>query len=120
MSAAATPIVHIDDDRFRVTEWQFAPGAETGWHIHGHDYVIVPLTHGTLRLEEPGGATRTAVLTQGLPYSRREGVSHNVINAGAEPLAFLEVETVADALSHRRHKPWSASWQPGMRATLRR
>ncbi|MDX2102183.1 MAG: cupin domain-containing protein, partial [Alphaproteobacteria bacterium] len=111
--AQSEAIVHIDDHRFKVTEWRFAPGAETGWHIHGHDYVIVPLTHGTLRLEEPGGATRTAVLTQGLPYSRREGVSHNVINAGAEPLAFLEVETVADALSHRRHKTlvrFMAAW----------
>ena len=41
--AQATPVVHIDDDRFKVTEWQFAPGAETGWHRHGHDYVITAL-----------------------------------------------------------------------------
>ena len=44
--AQAVPVVHIDDDRFKVTEWQFAPGAETGWYVHGHDYVIVPLTDG--------------------------------------------------------------------------
>lgn len=98
----AEPVVHIDDDRFTVTEWRFAPGAETGWHVHGHDYVIVPLTDGTLGLEEPGGATRQAALTQGVPYSRREGVHHNVTNAGPAPLAFLEVETVADAIAHRR------------------
>ncbi len=42
----AEPVTHIDDDRFRVTEWRFAPGAETGWHVHGHDYVVVPLTDG--------------------------------------------------------------------------
>lgn len=101
--SAADPVVHIDDDRFKVTEWRFAPGAETGWHVHGHDYVIVPLTDGTLGLEEPGGTTRTAALMQGVPYSRREGVHHNVINAGPAPLAFLEVETVADALTRRRH-----------------
>ena len=47
----AEPVVHIDDERFRVTEWRFATGAETGWHIHGHDYVIVPLTDGKLGLE---------------------------------------------------------------------
>jgi mannose-6-phosphate isomerase-like protein (cupin superfamily) len=99
---AAEPVVHIDDDRFKVTEWRFAPGAETGWHVHGHDYVIVPLTDGTLGLEEPGGASRTAALTQGVPYSRREGVHHNVTNAGPAPLAFLEVETVADEAARRR------------------
>lgn len=98
----AEGIVHIEDERFKVTEWRFAPGAETGWHIHGHDYVIVPLTDGTLGLEEPGGTSRTATLTQGVPYSRREGVNHNVINAGPAPLAFLEVETISDHLGHRR------------------
>jgi len=100
--AKAEPVVHIADDTFRVTEWRFAPGAETGWHVHGHDYVIVPLTDGTLALENPGGAQAQAQLTQGVPYSRRTGVEHNVINAGAAPLAFLEVETVRDHAAHQR------------------
>lgn len=98
----AEPVVHIDDARFKVTEWRFATGAETGWHVHGHDYVIVPLTDGILGLEEPGDVRREAPLTQGVPYSRRVGVSHNVINAGGAPLAFLEVEVVDDAVSRRR------------------
>lgn len=100
--AKAEPITHIDDDTFRVTEWRFAPGAETGWHVHGHDYVIVPLTNGTLGLENPGGVQAQAQLTQGVPYSRRTGVEHNVINASDAPLAFLEVETVADHAAHAR------------------
>lgn len=100
--AQAEPVVHIDDDRFRVTEWRFAKGAETGWHIHGHDYVIVPLTDGTLGLEGPDGAQAQASLTQGVPYSRRTGVAHNVINAGDAPLSFLEVEVVEDDLAARR------------------
>lgn len=100
--ANAEGIVHIDDGRFKVTEWRFAPGAETGWHVHGHDYVIVPLTDGTLGLDLPDGEAMTATLRQGVPYSRREGIHHNVTNAGAAPLAFLEVETVADHLSQRR------------------
>ena len=29
--------VLVDDDRVRVTRFDFAPGAETGWHRHGHD-----------------------------------------------------------------------------------
>ena len=103
MRATAEPIVHIDDDRFRVTEWRFAPGAETGWHRHGHDYVIVPLCDGQLALDLPGGQKAEARLVQGVPYSRREGVEHNVINGSdRQPLAFLEVEVVGDALAHRR------------------
>lgn len=103
MRATATPHVHIDDDRFRVTEWRFAPGAETGWHRHGHDYVIVPLCDGRLVLDLPGGNSAEARLTQGLPYSRREGVEHNVINGSdSTPMAFLEVEVVDDVQARRR------------------
>lgn len=103
MKATAEPVVHIDDDRFKVTEWRFAPGAETGWHRHGHDYVIVPLTDGTLALDHPGGTRTEARLTQGVPYSRRTGVEHNVTNGSdTAPLAFLEVEVVDDALARRR------------------
>jgi quercetin dioxygenase-like cupin family protein len=103
MTQVATAHVHIDDERFKVTEWRFAPGAETGWHRHGHDYVIVPLTDGTLSLDLPGGGKAAAQLRQGVPYSRREGVEHNVINGSdTQPLAFLEVEVVDDAAAHRR------------------
>jgi quercetin dioxygenase-like cupin family protein/ketosteroid isomerase-like protein len=103
MRDSARPVIHIDDDRFKVTEWQFAPGAETGWHRHGHDYVIVPLTDGTLHLDLPGDQRAEAALRQGVPYSRRVGVEHNVINGSdSQPLAFLEVEVVDDALAHRR------------------
>jgi quercetin dioxygenase-like cupin family protein len=109
MREAANPVVHIDDDRFRVTEWQFAPGAETGWHRHGHDYVIVPLCNGQLVLDLPNDQKATTSLTQGVPYSRREGVEHNVINGSdSQPLAFLEVEVVDDALAHRRRATMAA------------
>lgn len=103
MAEVAEPVVHIDDDRFKVTEWRFAPGAETGWHRHAHDYVIVPLTDGTLTLDMPGGQQAQAQLRQGVPYSRRIGVEHNVTNGSATaPLSFLEVEVVDDALAHKR------------------
>jgi len=105
----ATPVVHIQDDRFTVTEWRFAPGAETGWHTHGHDYVIVPLTDGTLHLDLPGDHKVEAKLTQGVPYSRREGVEHNVTNGSATaPLAFLEIESTADHTVHRRRATMEA------------
>ena len=51
MTGRAKAIVHIDNDKVIVTEYRFAPGANTGWHRHGHDYVIVPLMDGKVKLE---------------------------------------------------------------------
>ncbi len=48
----------IDDERMRVTRFDFAPGAETGWHEHGYDYVITAVTDCQMLLEEKGGASR--------------------------------------------------------------
>jgi beta-alanine degradation protein BauB len=88
----ATPVVLIDEPHVRVTEWRFAPAAETGWHVHGHDYVVVPLMDGALTLEEPGGTSRTVPMHAHAPYARPAGVEHNVINASVGDYAFLEVE----------------------------
>jgi len=87
----ATPTVQVDTDRVLVTEWRFEPGAETGHHVHGHDYVVVPLTTGVLRLVEPGG-TRDVRLQAGVSYAREAGVTHNVINANDYPFVFVEIE----------------------------
>ena len=87
----AVPTRFIENDRVIVTEWRFAPGAETGWHRHAHDYVVVPMTTGTLLLETAGGEVR-APLTQGVPYFRQVGVEHNVINANDFEFAFVEIE----------------------------
>lgn len=88
----AIATVQIDDAQVRVTQWDFAPGAETGWHRHGFLYVVVPVTDGTLLLELPGGETATASLTAGLAYTRAAGVEHNVVNAGTDRLVFVETE----------------------------
>jgi len=88
---AAVATKQIDNDRVIVTEWRFAPGAQTGWHRHGHDYVVCPVTNGTLLLETPDGNVE-AVLKIGESYFRDEGVEHNVINAGSEELVFIEIE----------------------------
>jgi quercetin dioxygenase-like cupin family protein len=90
--AAALPTLLAEDGRVRVTRFDFAPGAETGWHVHGHDYVIVAVTECRMRLEEPGGGRREATVPAGGADSRRAGVEHNVINAGEGPMAFVEVE----------------------------
>ena len=50
----AVPTKQLENDRFIVTEWRFAPGANTGWHRHAWDYVVVPMTGHTVNIEEPG------------------------------------------------------------------
>jgi len=87
----AVPTVMVDDRASRVTRWDFEPGAETGFHRHGMTYVVVPITDGTLRIEDADG-TRDVPLTAGVAYTRGAGVEHNVINAGSSRLAFVEVE----------------------------
>lgn len=88
---AAIPTVQIDNEHVRVTEWRFAPGAETGWHRHGMYYVVVPQTSGSLLLETAQGPI-TSALTAGLAYARPAGVEHNVINPGALEFVFVEIE----------------------------
>ena len=83
--------VQIENERVRVTQWRFAPGASTGWHKHAYDYVVVPLTDGTLRLDEPGGS-REATLVAGGSYARNAGVEHDVVNVNAYEFAFVEIE----------------------------
>ena len=87
--AIAKPI--LENDRVIVTEWRLTPGAETGWHRHAHDYVVVCLTAGQLTAETTQGNTVTD-LQSGQTYARPEGVEHNIVNSGNEEFAFVEVE----------------------------
>lgn len=98
---AATPTVQVDDARFRVTEWRFAPGAETGWHTHTMPYVVVPQTTGTLTVETESAEPFAMERTAGVSYSREAGARHNIVNDRAEEFIFVEVEAkaVAEAAS---------------------
>jgi beta-alanine degradation protein BauB len=91
MTGTATPKVHIENDRVIVTEWRFAKGANTGWHRHAHDYVVVPLMDGKVKLETKDG-TSFAEMKKGVPYFRKVGVEHDVINANDGDYAFIEIE----------------------------
>jgi beta-alanine degradation protein BauB len=90
----AIPRQIIANRRVKVTEWRFAPGAETGWHRHAWDYVVVPMTTGKLLLEEKTG-NRFADLKSGEPYAREVGVEHNVINPNDHEFVFIEIELLA-------------------------
>ncbi len=91
MPEAARVTRFIENDRVIVSEFRFAPGASTGWHRHAHDYVVVPLLDGTLSLIETDGQ-RTAELKKGVPYFRKAGVEHEVINNNPFEFAFMEIE----------------------------
>ena len=72
--------VLIENERVRVTRWGFPEKDDcTGWHRHGHDYVVVPLFDGDLRIEQ-GDHVVTTSLTTGGSYFREAGVEHNVCN----------------------------------------
>lgn len=87
----ATPTVQIDNERVTVTEWRFAPGAETGWHRHEYDYVVVPQKSGRLLLNTKDDDV-VSELVSGCSYFRQAGVEHNVINANDYEFVFVEIE----------------------------
>jgi quercetin dioxygenase-like cupin family protein len=87
----AESVLRSETDEVRVIEWRFKPGTATGHHRHNFDYVVVPLTAGTLHIVSAAGETN-AELEPGAAYFRKAGVEHNVINGGSEYLAFVEIE----------------------------
>ena len=83
----AVPTVQLENEHL-----EKFPGAATGWHRHPHDYVVVPVVDGELELVGPDGGRSRAQLHKGQSYFRKAGVEHDVINAGAEIMTFVEVE----------------------------
>lgn len=80
-----------DNDRVKITEWRFAPGAETGWHVHTMDYIVIYRTPAQLLIESKQGETSVR-MKEGELYFRRAGVEHNVVNSGDSEVVFLETE----------------------------
>jgi beta-alanine degradation protein BauB len=99
---AAIATVQIDNNLVRVTEWRFSPGAATGFHRHEHDYVVVPVRDGELKLIGPQGEVSTASLRLGQSYFRSAGVEHDVVNNGADEMVFIEIELRDTGLGRSR------------------
>jgi quercetin dioxygenase-like cupin family protein len=91
MAQLADSTVYEDNDRVRVTKWIFAPGTETGNHVHEFDYTVVPLLTGTLTIMTDNGETENSI-TYGEPYFRQAGSEHNVVNKTNIAVAFMEIE----------------------------
>ena len=73
----AKPTIQIEDSYFKITRWDFPPGAETGWHTHKLNYIVVPLTEGILNAELPNGCTVQNNLTVGDSFMGAAAVNHN-------------------------------------------
>jgi quercetin dioxygenase-like cupin family protein len=92
MRNRAVSTIQIDNQRTRVTEWRFEPGATTGYHVHEYEYVIVPITTGQLGIAGSDGVEKISKLVAGVPYFRLAGVAHDVRNANDYEFSFIEVE----------------------------
>jgi quercetin dioxygenase-like cupin family protein len=83
--------VQQDDDVVKITRWDFEPGAATGWHSHGWPYFVVMLNAGTLKIHD-GSQVTEVPLAAGQSYMRPAGITHDVMNGSAHPIAFVEIE----------------------------
>lgn len=88
---AAHPTVMQEDACTRITRWDFAPDASTGWHVHEWPYFVVMLTDALLELDD--GEQQVAVPRRsGDAYRRPAGVAHDVRNRSSHAISFIEVE----------------------------
>jgi len=97
---SAIPTVMIDNARTRVTRWSFAGrGDNTGWHRHEYDYLVVPVQDGVLDIRTADGANSQSELKVGVPYFRKRGVEHDVLNGNDGDFAFIEIEFLEEPAS---------------------
>src|SRR5580698_5676138 len=87
----AVPNLQRDDEMLRITHWDFAPDAVTGWHEHAYPYFITMMVAGTLRIDD-GQSQRDVALFAGETYVRQAGVKHDVQNASPHAISFVEIE----------------------------
>lgn len=85
----------IENGTFRVTRWELEPGDTIPEHVHEHEYVVVPLTEGTLWATAPDGAQTAVELSIGQSYARPAGATHTVENRGTAWIMFVEIERLS-------------------------
>lgn len=89
--STAISTVQLDNDTVRITKWDFPPGTQTGTHRHEYDYVVVPVSTGTLSVQTESGTTDN-LLTPGASYTRAAQTTHNVVNKSDQECSFVEIE----------------------------
>ncbi|XVX20822.1 cupin domain-containing protein [Actinomycetota bacterium] len=84
--------VQRDDDEMRVALWWFEPGTQTEPHTHEYDYIVVPVADGRLIARSEDGEEMKVRLKPGKTYSRKAGLTHNVVNDSDSGVGFVEIE----------------------------
>jgi len=92
MNGEASATVQIHDERIRVVRYDMAPGDRIPWHRHGSDYLVVPLTDGTVEVVTVDG-TSVQRMRAGEPYQRSAGAEHELVN-GEQAYSFVEIEFI--------------------------
>ena len=92
MRKKCSSAVLIEDEKVRVTRFDFEPDQETGWHKHDYDYVITAISDCNITIENSDGTQSTSQVFAGTAYRRDAGVRHNVINTSNERMRFVEIE----------------------------
>jgi beta-alanine degradation protein BauB len=87
----AVPTIQQEDTTVRITRWDFAPGAATGWHTHAWPYFVVMLTDAVMKIEA-AGAVSEVQRKAGESYQRPAGIEHDVMNGSEHPITFVEIE----------------------------
>ena len=88
----AVPTVQQDDQAVRITRWDFAPGAATGWHTHGWPYFVVMLTDAVMKIERDGAVTEVNVEGRGFLSAPRRHRTRRAQRLGPARWSFVEIE----------------------------
>ena len=92
MRSECSSTLLVENQKVRVTRFDFEANQETGWHIHEYDYVITAITDCSMMLQHPDGTETESEVAAGNAYIRDAGVHHNVINVSDEKMSFIEIE----------------------------
>lgn len=83
--------VRLENERVRVVEIRYPPGAASPLHEHAHPRVVHVLAGGVLELASPSGDTARLTVEPGQTVWR-PAERHTVRNVGETPVRVLEVE----------------------------
>lgn len=92
--------VLLETNEVRVTRWILSGDEETGQHRHLHNYVVVPLAPGRMRVTAVDGGVTVHPLDKGMPYYREAGAEHTVCSDDDGVLDFVELELLHSSGSH--------------------
>ena len=91
IASSAEVEVLLENNRVRVRQVRFEPGIHYGNHTHPYAHVGVILDEGTLEFIESGKSEKKEFKAGQVGW-RDANVTHEVVNAGKNPMRVIEVE----------------------------